>query len=117
MKIFRFGSAALLFLVMAIGLAGCAGPGARVMAIGGQDVVALDADDVVRVMRRAGFSDQQVIDLGTDVRNALASTGGAQVRVGRKVEALFAVDGQYLHGSSRRRGSFIYDLATHEFRR
>jgi hypothetical protein len=96
--------------------AGCSSWDARVVPLANQDAAALEADDVVRVMQRAGFSDQQILDLGTDLRNALASGGAAQIRVGKKVEALFATDGHYLYASSRRGGSFIYDLEKRTFR-
>jgi hypothetical protein len=106
----------LLFLVMALETAGCANPDARVVVLSSQAVVALDADDVVRVMRRAGFSDQQILDLGTDLRNALASAGAAQIRVGKKVEAILAVDEHCVYGTSCHRGAFVYDLEKRAFR-
>lgn len=107
-----------LLLLPALLPAGCATTQSRgrVDPLPSQQVIALSSDDIVRVMRRAGFSDEQIIDLGTDVRNALASTGASQVRVGKKVEAIFAVDGDCLHGTSRLRGSFIYDMKTSRFR-
>ena len=107
-----------LLLLPAFLPAGCATtpPRGRVDPLPSQQVIALSSDDIVRVMRRAGFSDEQIIEFGTDVRNALASTGASQVRVGKKVEAIFAVDGDCLHGTSRLRGSFIYDMKTSRFR-
>ena len=107
-----------LLLFLALLPAGCATSQShgRVDPLPSQQVVALNSDDIVRVMRRAGFSDEQILEFGTDVRNGLASSGAAQVRVGDKVEAIFAVDGNYLHGTSRLRGSFIYDLKTGHFR-
>lgn len=105
-------------LLLTLNFAGCAnnGTGARVVALANRDVAALAADDIVCVMRRAGFSDVQVIDLGTDLRNSLASTGAAKIIVDGKVEAILALDGDYLHAASRRRGSFIYELKTRRFR-
>ncbi len=113
----KAGALGLSSLLVAVGPAGCAGdPAGRVMALPNAQVTALTADDVVRVMQRAGFSDQQILDLGTDLRNCIASCGAAQIRVGDKTEAIFAVNGKYLHASSRRRGSFIYDLEKRQFR-
>ena len=110
LKVLRLTS--LLALPMAI-LVGCANnPHGRVLAMPNRQVAGLDADDVVRVMQRAGFSDEQILELGTELRNSLSSSGAAQIRVRDKVESIFAVDGRYLHVSSRRRGSFIYDLQT-----
>lgn len=73
------------------------------------DVIALSADEIVLMMRYAGFTDELILQLGTDLRNALASSGAAQIRVGKKVEAVFAVRGNYVHVSSYNRGSFIFD--------
>ena len=81
-----------------------------------KDVIALSADNVVTLMRRAGFSDQQILDLGTDLRNALATEGAAQVQVKDKVEAIFAVSGSQVHVSSYQRGSFIFHAETSEIR-
>jgi hypothetical protein len=107
-----------LVLLLACQSAGCAAAEqhGQVAALGNQQAAALDADDVVRIMRRAGFNDQQILELGTDLRNALASTGAAQIRVGRSVEAIFAADEQTVCGSSRQRGPFVYDLKTGCFR-
>jgi hypothetical protein len=119
LKVCLSGALVLPLLLLSLEVAGCANPDApdaHVMILGNQDVTALDADDVVRIMRQAAFSDQQIIDLGTDLRNALAAGGAAQIRVGKMVEAIFAVDGPYLGVSSRRRGSFIYDPRTGRFR-
>jgi len=81
-----------------------------------KDMIALSADHIVIVMRRAGFSDQQILDLGTDLRNSLATSGAAQIQVSRKVEAIFAVRGRTLHVSSYHRGSFIFNSETGEIR-
>jgi len=113
LKAYLAGALALLSVVAA---AGCANPGPRVVVLGNRHVVALDADDVVRIMRRAGFSDQEILDLGTDVRNALASAGAVEIRAGRKVEAILAADERYLRGTSRRGGGFIYDVEKRVFR-
>ena len=105
-----------LVLAIALQTAGCAADPGKVSPLGNQQAAALSADDVVRIMRRAGFNDQQVIELGTDLRNALATTGAAQIRVGKKVEAIFAADDQAICGSSRQTGPFVYDLKTGTFR-
>lgn len=83
--------------------------GFKIIALSNQNVVALSADDVVQVMRRAGFSDEQILKLGTELRNALLYSGAAQVRLRDKVEAVFAVHGDYVFITTRLRGSFIYD--------
>ena len=81
-----------------------------------QDVIALSADQIIAVMRRAGFSDEQILDLGTDLRNSLAIAGAAQIEIGDRVEAIFAVRGKNLHVSSYSKGSFIFSAETGEMR-
>ena len=106
----------LLLFSLVLALSGCAGQQTRVAALPNRQTAELSADDVVRVMRRAGFTDDQVLELGTDLRNKLASTGAAQIQLGKKVEAMFAVDGRSLHVTTLLRGSFIYDLDTGRIR-
>lgn len=87
--------------------------GFKIISLSNQDVAALDADDVVHVMRRAGFSDEQILALGTELRNALLYSGAVQVKLRDKVEAVFAVHGDYVFITTRLRGSFIYDAKKH----
>ena len=87
----------------------------RVLSLASRDIASLRADDIIVTMRRSGFSDQEILGLGPDVRNTLASSGAAMIRIADKVEAIFAVDGNFLHVSTRRRGSFIYDLSKKAF--
>lgn len=82
----------------------------QVVPLSNQDVIALGADDIIRIMRRAGFSDEQILQLGTDVRNALLLSGAAQVRLRDKVEVIFAVHDDYVFITTRLRGHFIYDV-------
>jgi hypothetical protein len=105
-----------LLTLSAATLGGCDQPNQmQVISVANRDIAPLEADDVVITMRRAGFSDQEILELGPEVRNALASTGAAMIRVGDKVKAIFAVDGNFLHVSTRARGSFIYDLGKKVF--
>jgi hypothetical protein len=78
-----------------------------------RDVAALTPRDIITAMARAGFEKETILELGPRLRNYLAETGAAGIRIGAKTEALFAVIGQNLHVSSRRRGSFVYDLKHH----
>lgn len=116
----------LLPACLCLGVVGCAQIGSLTSSIGdklsgrptgftvihlsNQDVVALSADGVVQVMRRAGFSDEQILKLGTELRNALLYSGAAQIKLRDKVEAVFAVHGDYVFIITRLRGSFIYDV-------
>ena len=115
LKAYGLGGLLLVALGAAL-LAGCGGPKGRVEVLSNQHAVGLDADDMVRILRRAGFTDEQILEHGTDLRNALATAGAAQIRLDQKVEAIFAADGQYVRGSSRGTGSFTYDVKTHTFR-
>jgi hypothetical protein len=78
--------------------------------------MALNAKDIVQIMRRAGFSNEQILQLGTDVRNSLAQYGAVQVETpgSNKIEATFAVHDhdQCIYISTRLRGSFIYSVKT-----
>lgn len=116
--------ACVLIVGPASGLAGCSHlpsfssqdsdrkkPGdLEIVPLANQDVAELSADDVVRVMRRAGFSDEQILELGPELRDGLAESGAAQVRLKGKVEVVFAAHGNYVFITSRLRGSFIYDV-------
>jgi hypothetical protein len=97
-------------LLVALCVVGCAQTRLNVIPLSNQYVAALSADDIVQLMRRAGFSNEQILELGTDLRNGLALSGAAQLKVGDKVEAIFAVHGDYVYITTRLRGSFIYDV-------
>jgi hypothetical protein len=96
--------------------AGCANSGGsdptafQVVPVGSRDVAALSSNDVVRVMRRSGFSDEQILELGTQVRNALLLSGAVEVKRGRIIEAIFAVNNNSLFITTRLRGNFIYNI-------
>ena len=57
-------------------------------------------------MIRAGFTDEQILREGPVDRNALATSGGAQVRDEESILALFSVQNGLLYVSSRERGTF-----------
>jgi hypothetical protein len=106
-----------LLALLALGAVGCArnSAGIRVIPMSNRNVLALSPDDVIQVMRRAGFSDKQIMEYGTDLRNGLAESGAVQIKIGKKVEAVFAVnlnDGDYVYISTRLRGNFIYSIDT-----
>jgi hypothetical protein len=89
--------------------------GLRVVAKSNKEVARLSSDDVVRIMQRVGFSDDQILDLGTDLYNALLLSGGADVYYGKSLEMIFAVNAQQVQIQSRSRGSFLYDVAKGRF--
>lgn len=105
----------ILLALLVFGVFGCArtAGGIRVVPMGNRHVLALSPDDVVEVMRRAGFSDNQILEYGTDLRNGLAESGAVQIKIGRKVEAVFAInlnEGNCVYISTRLRGNFIYNV-------
>ncbi|MBN1456419.1 MAG: hypothetical protein JW912_01035, partial [Sedimentisphaerales bacterium] len=65
-----------------------------------------------QLMRHVGFSDEQIAKYGTNMRDSLLSSGAAQLEIGDKVEAIFAVNSNCVYVATRLRGSFIYDLQT-----
>lgn len=102
-----------LFAAVLLTLA-CAGPRRQAMTpLPNRDAAVLTADDVVRVMLRAGFVPDEVLQYGTQLRNDLAIYGSSQVRNGGKVRAIFAVQGQLIHVSTMLHGNFAYNLQAH----
>lgn len=104
----------LLLALLVFGVVGCVrSTGIRVIPLSNRNVLALSSDDVVVVMRRAGFSDEQILEYGTGLRNGLAESGAVQIKIGKKVEAVFAInvdDGDCVYISTRLRGNFIYNV-------
>jgi hypothetical protein len=106
----------LSFMLLAVGVVGCAFTGKedstkfKVIAVSSRDVAALSSNDVVRIMRRAGFTDEQILEFGTQVRNALLENGAAEIKLGKAVEAIFAVNRNKIFITARLRGNFIYDV-------
>jgi len=104
----------LLLALLALGVGGCAYSGIQVIPLSNRNVLALSPDDVVHVMRRAGFSDRQILEHGVDLRNGLAQYGAVQIKVNRKLEAVFAINrdhGDCVYISTRLRGNFIYNVS------
>ncbi len=80
-----------------------------------QEVADLSSDDVVRIMRRVGFPDDLILELGGEMHEALLYSGAARVLDNKEVEALLRINGRYVYITSRSRGTFVYDPATGEF--
>ena len=111
---FNVISISLLLIMMASGLSGCTGNrGFELFPLNNQqNVLTLSSDDIVRVMRRAGFSDNQILQHGEDLHIALAQYGAAQIKIRNKLEAVFAINGDAVYISTRLRGNFIYNTKT-----
>jgi hypothetical protein len=82
--------------------------------VGGQ-AVKLTADEVVRIMRRIGIPDEQIYNLGPNLRDALRGTGAAAIVRGGQPQVMLAVSEDHLFVQSRSQGSFIYDLKDKRF--
>jgi hypothetical protein len=82
-----------------------------VMAMGVGEAANVPAMVLASAMIRAGFTDEQILREGPGVRNALATSGGAQVRDEESILALFSVQNGLLYVSSRERGTFTMRLS------
>jgi hypothetical protein len=87
----------------------------RIVARSGHEVIRLSPDDVVRIMQRVGFSDDQILDLGPDLYNALLLSGAAEVFYGKRTEMIFIVSSRQVQIQSRSRGTFVYDVLAQQF--
>lgn len=89
--------------------------GVQIVPQSNQEVADLSSDDIVRIMRRIGFPDDLILELGRDMHSALLRSGAARVLDGKTVEAILRINGRYVYITSRTRGTFIYDPATGQF--
>jgi len=107
-----------LILILALGIGGCTtatnsySSRLRITPLSNQNTINLRADDIVQMMQRVGFSDEQILELGTNMRDSLLRSGAAQLEINDKVEAVFAVSNDFVYIATRLRGSFIYNVKT-----
>jgi hypothetical protein len=88
----------------------------RIVAMRNREIAqTLNANDIIRIMQRVGFSDQQVVDLGPDLYSALRLSGAANVYYGKSLEMIMAVNNQQVQIQSSARGTFFYDLTKGRF--
>jgi hypothetical protein len=81
------------------------------------NAVELNARAVFSIMKRCGFTDEQVYYHGTALREALRSYGGACIYVGKgNAEVLLRVQGEEVQGVSQSYGYFVYDVKAGEFK-
>lgn len=85
----------------------------RVVPRGGGQATTLSADDVVSVLRQMGFANEQIVDLGPVLHEALRTSGAAALVGGKQAEVLFAINDGYVWVQSHSQGSFIYDIEDH----
>jgi len=117
-----------VLLLLGLSLAGCgswrwprfwrsdSGPSLQVLQRTNRSVVSLSADDIVTMMLYLGFTGRQTLELGEDLRNALMTAGAAEVRAGKKVQALFAArEGGLVWIATQKGGTFVYDARSGRF--
>jgi hypothetical protein len=98
--------------ITAVVLAGCYGAKRLkgVEPVWSQVTCELTADQVVALMREAGFTDDEILKLGTDVRNALASEGGAKIMTTKYTRAMFVVYEVYIYVVVREGKDVVFPL-------
>ncbi len=80
------------------------------------NAVDLDAPAIFDIMKRCGFTDQQVYFHGMALRDALKNHGGAYIYVGeRKAEVVLKVNGESVWIFSLSNGYFVYDVKSGSF--
>jgi hypothetical protein len=79
-----------------------------------RQVATLSPDDIVRIMERIGFADEQILELGTDLHNALRFSGMAAITYHKETLAIFAADGDYVRIRSRS-SEFNYQISQGQF--
>ncbi len=89
---------------------GCQTGATRVMPAPGEHHKTLSADDVVLLMRQSGFGDSDILQYGTDLRNALATQGVARVEIGDVVRAIFCAQEESVYVTTSMGKAFFYPI-------
>lgn len=87
----------------------------RVVPQENKDQADLSAEDILRVMERVGFSDEQILQVGPELHRALQTAGAAEIKLGKKTEMAFGINGERLFITSRTRGTFVYNITSGRF--
>lgn len=86
----------------------------RVLPRHNTQVTSLSPDDIVRIMQRVGFRDEQIVELGTDLHNAMRFHGSAVIVYKKETLAIFAADGDYVRVRTRS-GDLDYQVSKGQF--
>lgn len=89
---------------------------ARVLPLKNNQIIELDAYDVVKILKTCGLNDKQIVRQGTDVRNCLAMHGAANIKVRGLTQSILIVKKPYVQISTRQRGNFVYDVVEKHLR-
>jgi hypothetical protein len=95
---------------LAVFLSACSGM--KLVPVANEEKVPLDAEDVVLLLSAAGFSEQEILDKGRELRNKLARHGAVNLRSEGRTVVMFAVRSGLVHVVTTTVGSFVYDPAT-----
>jgi len=87
-----------------------------VQPVTSSEVADLSADDVIKIAMKIGFTKQQIVQFGADLRDALHQSGAARVLIRGNVEALLRVQSGNVWISSATYGDHVYSLSTGQFR-
>jgi hypothetical protein len=82
-----------------------------VAPIPSRETASVGADALVETMMQTGFSREDILEFGPGIRNALATHGGAEVRDGGNVTAIFSVFDGSLYVVSQRGGTLVHPLS------
>ncbi len=119
----------LALVLLALGVAGCNGwfrpvdwsdkrpePQSpfRVIPRHNTQVATLSPDDIVRIMQRVGFRDEQIMELGTSLHNAIRFQGSAVIVYKKETLAIFAADGDFVRVRTRT-GDLDYQISKGQF--
>ncbi len=105
-------SGLVVTLLVLLSLGGCLRSGMQVVPVPNQDVLDLNADEIVQILRASGFTDQQIQEYGWSIREGLLRSGAVRILINNVVEAGYAVRGDEVFISTRSRGYFIYNINT-----
>ena len=87
----------------------------RVLPRSSKELADLNPQDIVRICRKVGLSDEEILNLGADLHNALRSSGAAVIAQGSETRAIFRVSGNHVFVRTPFKGSFVYDFARGQF--
>lgn len=103
---------AIVSILLLTTLGGCIRSGIKIVPVPNQEVLVLNADEIVKILKVVGFTNEQIGEYGWSVREGLAKSGAVRVMVDGKVEAGFAIKGDEIYISSLSRGYHIYNINT-----
>lgn len=105
--------------VLALFMASCASTDVNidrferaVTAVPSGETASVPALTLARALTEAGFSRQEILEYGPEIRNALARSGGAQVRVTGKTLALISVLEQRLYIVTNEAGTIVVPVSS-----